>query len=179
MGLWHTDESYQRIGDVIVKFSPFFKMYTEYVKNFDNAIHTINTLYAKNSKFSSIMDEIHVSIISCLFTKWWIGRAKVFRKPFCERVLMANSWLPPFRNFLWVFWLILPKLTHTLARLLFLQNFGKLQGEILCKISTFSNCVVLRAKNLVNLNCGGEYHLTEILEHILQISTISNYHNRN
>ena len=114
MGLWHTDESYQRIGDVIVKFSPFFKMYTEYVKNFDNAIHTINTLYAKNSKFAGIMDEIHVSIISCLFTKWWIGRAKVFRKPFCERVLMANSWLPPFRNFLWVFWLILPKLTHTL-----------------------------------------------------------------
>ena len=62
MGLWHTDESYQRIGDVIVKFSPFFKMYTEYVKNFDNAIHTINTLYAKNSKFAGIMDEIHVSI---------------------------------------------------------------------------------------------------------------------
>ena len=61
MGLWHTDESYQRIGDVIVKFSPFFKMYTEYVKNFDNAIHTINTLYSKNSKFAAIMDDIHVS----------------------------------------------------------------------------------------------------------------------
>ena len=61
MGLWHTEERYQRIGDVIVKFSPFFKMYTEYVKNFDNAIHTINTTYAKNSKFSNIMDIIHVS----------------------------------------------------------------------------------------------------------------------
>ena len=61
MGLWHTEECYQRIGDVIVKFSPFFKMYTEYVKNFDNAIHTIDTTYAKNTKFAAIMDIIHVS----------------------------------------------------------------------------------------------------------------------
>ena len=63
MELWHTEERYQGIGDVIVKFSPFFKMYTEYVKNFDNAIHTINTIYAKNSKFSTIMDIIHVSFL--------------------------------------------------------------------------------------------------------------------
>ena len=62
MELWHTEDRYQGIGDVIVKFSPFFKMYTEYVKNFDNAIHTINTLYSKNSKFAAIMDDIHVSI---------------------------------------------------------------------------------------------------------------------
>ena len=61
MGLWNADESYQRIGDIVVKFSPFFKMYTEYVKNFDHAIHTINQMYAKNSKFAAIMDEIHVS----------------------------------------------------------------------------------------------------------------------
>ena len=64
MNLWHTEERYQRIGDVVVKFSPFFKMYTEYVKNFDNAIHTINTTYAKNTKFAAIMDEIHVSKIA-------------------------------------------------------------------------------------------------------------------
>ena len=62
MELWHTEDRYQGIGDVIVKFSPFFKMYTEYVKNFDNAIHTINTIYAKNSKFAAIMDIIHVSV---------------------------------------------------------------------------------------------------------------------
>ena len=61
MELWDSDETYQRIGDVIVKFSPFFKMYTEYVKNFDNGIHTINTTYAKNTKFAAIMDLIHVS----------------------------------------------------------------------------------------------------------------------
>lgn len=61
MAQWDTSEDQQRIGDIIVKFSPFFKMYTEYVKNFDNAISTINNLYQKNSKFSAIMDSIHVS----------------------------------------------------------------------------------------------------------------------
>ena len=76
MGLWHTEERYQRIGDVIVKFSPFFKMYTEYVKNFDNAIHTINTTYAKNSKFSNIMDIIHVSYL-LISTLKLHNRAKV------------------------------------------------------------------------------------------------------
>lgn len=70
MGLWNSDESYQRIGDIVVKFSPFFKMYTEYVKNFDHAIHTINQMYAKNSKFAAIMDEIHVSIIG---NESWMG----------------------------------------------------------------------------------------------------------
>ena len=34
-------------------------MYTEYVKNFDNAITTINNLYQKNQRFQSLMDEIH------------------------------------------------------------------------------------------------------------------------
>ncbi|XP_059091707.1 uncharacterized protein LOC131887187 isoform X2 [Tigriopus californicus] len=59
MAEWDTSDHQQRIGDIIVKFSPFFKMYTEYVKNFDNAISTINNLYQKNSKFASIMDKIH------------------------------------------------------------------------------------------------------------------------
>ena len=45
-------------------------MYTEYVKNFDNAIHTINTTYAKNSKFSNIMDIIHVSIFNIKIAQW-------------------------------------------------------------------------------------------------------------
>uniref|UniRef100_A0A0K2TZB4 FYVE, RhoGEF and PH domaincontaining protein 4like [Nasonia vitripennis] n=1 Tax=Lepeophtheirus salmonis TaxID=72036 RepID=A0A0K2TZB4_LEPSM len=51
--------SNQRIGDIFVKFSPFFKMYTEYVKNFGSAIHLINHIYNKNSKFAGIMDDIH------------------------------------------------------------------------------------------------------------------------
>ena len=60
MEKWESGEEFRRIGDIIVKFSPFFKMYTEYVKNFDNAISTINNLYQKNSRFQGIMDDIHV-----------------------------------------------------------------------------------------------------------------------
>ena len=62
MEKWELGEEHQRIGDIILKFSPFFKMYTEYVKNFDNAIQTINSMYQKNDRFQKIMDEIHVMI---------------------------------------------------------------------------------------------------------------------
>ena len=62
MARWSEGEEYQRIGDIMVKNAPFLKMYTEYVKNFDTAMNTINNLYAKNSKFAAIVDEIHVSI---------------------------------------------------------------------------------------------------------------------
>jgi len=59
MEKWPSGDEFQRIGDIFVRFSPFFKMYTEYVKNFGNAMNTINTMYAKNSKFAANMDEIH------------------------------------------------------------------------------------------------------------------------
>ena len=62
MARWEEGEDHQRIGDIMVKNAPFLKMYTEYVKNFDTAMNTINNLYTKNSKFAAIMDEIHVSI---------------------------------------------------------------------------------------------------------------------
>ena len=63
MEKWHDGLEFQRIGDIMVKNAPFLKMYTEYVKNFDTAMNTINTLYAKNSKFAAIMEEIHVSVL--------------------------------------------------------------------------------------------------------------------
>ena len=61
MAGWESGPEFQRIGDIMVKNAPFLKMYTEYVKNFDTAMNTINTLYTKNSKFAAIVDEIHVS----------------------------------------------------------------------------------------------------------------------
>ena len=61
MDKWDLDPKYQKIGDIMVKFSHFFKMYTEYVKNFENARTIINVQYQKNNKFAAIMDEIHVS----------------------------------------------------------------------------------------------------------------------
>lgn len=64
MERWHDGLEFQRIGDIMVKNAPFLKMYTEYVKNFDTAMNTINTLYAKNSKFAAIVEEIH-SMVEC------------------------------------------------------------------------------------------------------------------
>ena len=61
MTQWGDGPEFQRIGDIMVRNAPFLKMYTEYVKNFDTAMTTINTLYSKNSKFAAIVDEIHVS----------------------------------------------------------------------------------------------------------------------
>ena len=61
MARWGEGEEHEQIGDIMVKNAPFLKMYTEYVKNFDTAMNTINSLYAKNSKFAAIVDEIHVS----------------------------------------------------------------------------------------------------------------------
>ena len=63
----HDGVEFQRIGDIMVKNAPFLKMYTEYVKNFDTAMNTINTLYAKNSKFAAIVEEIHVSVPTHFF----------------------------------------------------------------------------------------------------------------
>ena len=61
MAKWPEDPQYQKIGDIMVRLSHFFKIYTEYVKSFENARNTINSHYQKNSKFAAIMDEIHVS----------------------------------------------------------------------------------------------------------------------
>ena len=83
MEKWHTGPEYQRIGDIMLKNAPFLKMYTEYVKNFDTAMNTMNTQYNKNSKFSAIVDDIHVSdeIIPDNFCSdptlcraWWSAR---------------------------------------------------------------------------------------------------------
>ncbi|XP_075218601.1 FYVE, RhoGEF and PH domain-containing protein 2-like [Lycorma delicatula] len=49
----------QKIGDIMKNFAPFLKLYTEYVKNFDNAMNIINVLYAKNRKFAALLDELH------------------------------------------------------------------------------------------------------------------------
>jgi hypothetical protein len=48
------------------KLAPFLKLYTEYVKNFDNAMNIINTAAAKYPRFTSIIDDIHVSQWLCL-----------------------------------------------------------------------------------------------------------------
>ena len=82
MARWSEGEDHQRIGDIMVKNAPFLKMYTEYVKNFDTAMNTINSLYTKNSKFAAIVDEIHVSrieigFLNLVLTLYSAGAARV------------------------------------------------------------------------------------------------------
>ena len=48
------------------KLAPFLKLYTEYVKNFDNAMNIINAVAAKYPRFMAIMNDIHVSQLLCL-----------------------------------------------------------------------------------------------------------------
>ncbi|XP_071546312.1 uncharacterized protein [Panulirus ornatus] len=52
-------ERNRRIGDIMKSFAPFLKMYTEYVRNFDNAMTLINQWQSKCPRFAAIMDEIH------------------------------------------------------------------------------------------------------------------------
>lgn len=51
-------EDCRRIGDIFVRFAPFFKMYTEYVKNLNQSTDTICNLCKKNQKFNSIVNEV-------------------------------------------------------------------------------------------------------------------------
>jgi len=48
------------IGDVMKKFAPFLKLYTDYVKNFDHAMDLINTWTEKSAEFASLLQALQV-----------------------------------------------------------------------------------------------------------------------
>lgn len=52
----------------MARYAPFLIMYTEYIKNFDVSMSTINSLYTANKKFAAIMDEIQVKTMLALLT---------------------------------------------------------------------------------------------------------------
>ncbi|KAK3612031.1 hypothetical protein CHS0354_021708 [Potamilus streckersoni] len=47
-----------KIGDLMKKFAPFLKMYTEYVKNFDHAMELINQWLVKSPRFATLIQDI-------------------------------------------------------------------------------------------------------------------------
>ncbi|MFT7817043.1 FYVE, RhoGEF and PH domain-containing protein 4 isoform X2 [Arapaima gigas] len=47
-----------RIGDILLKLTPFLKMYGEYVKNFDNAMELLKVWTEKSPPFKAIIQEI-------------------------------------------------------------------------------------------------------------------------
>ncbi|XP_071133577.1 FYVE, RhoGEF and PH domain-containing protein 2-like isoform X4 [Mytilus edulis] len=50
-----------KIGDMMKQYAPLLKMYTEYVKNFDNAMNLITVWSEKSPKFASIVKEIQMT----------------------------------------------------------------------------------------------------------------------
>ena len=48
------------IGDVMRKFAPFLKLYSEYVKNFDSAMETITYWMDKCPRFLQIVKDVQV-----------------------------------------------------------------------------------------------------------------------
>lgn len=48
-----------RVGDIMKDFAPFLKMYAEYVRNYDQAVHLISSWYTKQPRFAAIVDDVH------------------------------------------------------------------------------------------------------------------------
>ncbi|XP_030828858.1 FYVE, RhoGEF and PH domain-containing protein 4 isoform X3 [Strongylocentrotus purpuratus] len=54
------------LGDILVRLSPFLKLYTDYVGNFDKAVKCLNTWMVKIPSFASLLQEIQKKPI-CMF----------------------------------------------------------------------------------------------------------------
>lgn len=53
----------QKIGDVMAKLAPFLLLYTEYIKNYDNAMGMIGKWTSQSPKFAAILQEIQVQLV--------------------------------------------------------------------------------------------------------------------
>ncbi len=53
---------YEKIGDVMRKLTPFLKLYTEYVKDFQKASALVDTYEEKSSAFAAALKDIRVGI---------------------------------------------------------------------------------------------------------------------
>ena len=52
-----------KIGDLMKKFAPFLKLYSEYVKNFDHAMNIISMWTDKCPRFATVIENIQVCLI--------------------------------------------------------------------------------------------------------------------
>ncbi|KAK0146043.1 FYVE, RhoGEF and PH domain-containing protein 4 [Merluccius polli] len=59
MGEW---ESTPRIGDILLKLTPFLKMYAEYVKNFDQAMELLKLWTDRSPQFKATIQEIQRAV---------------------------------------------------------------------------------------------------------------------
>ena len=61
-------ESSKRIGDIMKNLTPFLKLYTEYVKNYETASNLLVTWRHKNSAFGKLMTDAEVCLASLSLT---------------------------------------------------------------------------------------------------------------
>ena len=61
-------EKEKRIGDSMTRLAPFLKLYTEYVKNFQNASDLVETWTSRSSEFNALMKEAQVMPAFLCFT---------------------------------------------------------------------------------------------------------------
>ena len=66
-----------KIGDVMRKFAPFLKLYTEYVKNFDHAMTVITQWQEKSPKFAELLIALQVRM-GVLFRKYVLRKHDIF-----------------------------------------------------------------------------------------------------
>ena len=67
LSLYHREET-PKIGDLMKKFAPFLKLYTDYVKNFDNAMNVISMWSDKSARFAGVIESIQVRYKVLKFT---------------------------------------------------------------------------------------------------------------
>lgn len=79
-----------RVGDILLKLTPFLKMYAEYVKNFDKAMELLKQWTDRSPQFKAIIQEIQVlpTEIQSSFSYWKDSCLSVVRKApslrFCQ-----------------------------------------------------------------------------------------------
>jgi len=77
MADWNSGD--KKIGLVLKKFAPFLKLYTDYVKNFENATNLISSYVAKSPRFATFLDEIQ-------------------RRPVCGNLTLQHHLLEPIQR---------------------------------------------------------------------------------
>ena len=55
----------KRLGDIMKTFAPFLKLYTDYVKNFDEAVKLVEYWNDKSPEFSKVLRSIQPVV------RWW------------------------------------------------------------------------------------------------------------
>lgn len=74
---WNSGD--KKIGRVLKKFAPFLKLYTDYVKNFENATNLISSYVTKSPRFATFLDELQ-------------------RRPVCGNLTLQHHLLEPIQR---------------------------------------------------------------------------------